>query len=159
MDVAGFYQIVSGICFALCGLWWTVVQGRKEWSSNPVLRGLAGGVYASFLIPGVMSLGAQIGGESVAFWRLTFAVAAVIGMVFTFRLLTSLREFGQPGLFARNRWLVVIMYVFVFIISLFPGLIRFTGLKAIQIEAILLSVIILLGHGLAWEMMTGFQEK
>jgi hypothetical protein len=83
MNVDSFYQIVSGICFALTGLWWTVVEGRKDWITNQKMRGLAGGVYASFLIPGVMSLGAQIGGDNKIVWRSVFAVAAVVGMFFT----------------------------------------------------------------------------
>jgi hypothetical protein len=56
MTLDNFYALLSGICFALTGLWWTVVEGRKDWLKNPELRSMAGGVYASFLIPGVMSL-------------------------------------------------------------------------------------------------------
>ena len=59
MNVETFYAVLSGICFALSGLWWTVVEGRKDWLKDAGMRGLAGGVYASFLIPGVMALGAQ----------------------------------------------------------------------------------------------------
>ena len=31
MSLEAFYEILSGICFALTGLWWTVVAGRKDW--------------------------------------------------------------------------------------------------------------------------------
>jgi hypothetical protein len=154
MNVDSFYQIVSGICFALTGLWWTVVEGRKDWITNQKMRGLAGGVYASFLIPGVMSLGAQIGGDNKIVWRSVFAVAAVVGMFFTIRLLSHILKSGQAGFFARSRWLVVLIYALVLVLSLFPELVAFSGLKPIQLEAFLLSIIILTGHGLAWEMMT-----
>jgi hypothetical protein len=154
MSVDSFYEIMSGICFALTGLWWTVVSGRKDWLSDSRLRGLAGGVYASFLIPGVMSLGAQIGGENKLVWRAVFVISALVGMFFTNRLLRSIRKAQQPGFFARSRWLVLLIYGIVLILGLFPDLAASTGLKPIQVEAFLLSLIILLGHGLAWEMMT-----
>ncbi len=154
MNVDSFYSIVSGICFALTGLWWTVVEARKDWLKNPTTRGLAGGVYASFLIPGVMSLGAQIGGDNKLVWRITFAIAALVGVFFTFRLLSEIRKSNTGGFFSRNRWLVAILYGIVFVLSVFPGLAGFTGLQPIQVAAILVSIIILTGHGLAWEMMS-----
>jgi hypothetical protein len=154
MNVDSFYAIVSGICFALTGLWWTVVEARKDWLKDAKLRSLAGGVYASFLIPGVMSLGAQIGGDNKLVWRTVFAIAAILGMIFTIRLLNVIRKTPNPGFFARSRWLVVALYLLVLILGLFPGLAAPTGLTPIQVEAFLLSIIILNGHCLAWEMMT-----
>jgi hypothetical protein len=154
VPLENFYEILSGICFALTGLWWTVVEGRKEWLNNAKLRSLAGGVYASFLIPGVMSLGAQIGGENKLVWRAVFAVAALTGMFFTTRLLLQLRNSGQTGFFTGSRWAVILIYALVFVFGVFPELTAPTGLKPIQVEAFLLCVIVLTGHGLAWEMMT-----
>jgi hypothetical protein len=159
MSIDSFYEIVAGICFALCGLWWTVVERRKDWITDQTLRSLSGGVYASFLIPAVMSLGAQIGGDNKLIWRCVFAVSAVIGMYFSFRLLTIVRKSEHTGWFARSRWVVVLLYFVVLVISLFPELIGFSGLKPIQIEAFLLTIIILTGHGLAWEMMTSYTEE
>ncbi|HVN53536.1 MAG TPA: hypothetical protein VMT46_04335 [Anaerolineaceae bacterium] len=156
MNTDSFYAIVSGICFALAGLWWTVVERRKDWLVNPPMRSLAGGVYASFLIPGVMSLGSQIGGDNKLIWRAVFAIAAGLGMYFTIRLLTHIRKISREGVFARNRWLVLFLYGFVLLLSLFPDLAGMTGLKPIQVEAFLLCIIILSGNGLAWEMMTGY---
>ena len=158
MDTNSFYAILSGICFALTGLWWNVVEHRKDWLVDPKLRGLAGGVYASFLVPGVMSLGAQIGGDNTAVWRSVFAVASLAGIFFTSRLNRHMRKNKVPGAYARGRWVVVLLYVFVLILGILPELVAFTGLKPIQVEAILLCFILLNGHGLAWEMMTSKPE-
>ncbi len=157
MNTDAFYSILSGICFALTGLWWTVVESRKEWLRNPHLRNLAGGVYASFLIPGVMSLGAQIGGDNKLVWRAVFAVASLVGMYFSTRLLFHLSKLPQAGFFARARWLVILVYLVVLVLGVYPELAAPTGLKTIQVEAFLLVLIILTGHGLAWEMMTNPQ--
>ena len=154
MTVDSFYQIVSGICFALTGLWWTVVENRKDWLRDDKLRSLAGGVYASFLIPGVMSLGAQIGGDNKLVWRSVFVIAALIGVYFNGKLLAAMRASPHAGFFARHRWLVILLYLVVLVLGLFPELTTPTGLKPIQVEAFLLCLIILTGHGLAWEMMT-----
>jgi hypothetical protein len=154
MNVDSFYAILSGICFALTGLWWTVVEGREDWLADSRLRNLAGGVYASFLVPGMMSLGAEIGGDNKLVWRAVFVVAALIGLYFNARLLALVSKMPQAGFFARHRWLVMLFYLLVLVFGAFPELTAPTGLKPIQVEAFLLCLIILTGHGLAWEMMT-----
>jgi hypothetical protein len=158
MNSDSFYAILSGICFALTGLWWTVVEHRKDWLIDPTLRSLAGGVYASFLVPGVMSLGAEIGGTNKLVWRTVFAVAALGGIFFTSKLNRIMRKAKMPGAFARGRWVVVILYIMVLVFGVFPELLAFTGLQPIQVEAFLICIIILNGHGLAWEMMTSKPE-
>ena len=154
MNQDAFYQILSGICFALTGLWWTVVEGRKGWLKNPQMRSMAGGVYASFLIPGVMSLGAQIGGDNKLVWRAVFASAALVGIFFTSRLLAQMSKLPDPGFFTRSRWVVIVVYLVVLVLGVFPEIAGPSGLKPIQVEAFLLCLIVLTGHGLAWEMMT-----
>jgi hypothetical protein len=154
MNFDAFYSIMAGICFALTGLWWTVVEGRSDWVKDPKLSSLAGGVYASFLIPGVMSLGAEIGGDNKMVWRVVFAISALVGMFFTFRLLAHLSKLPNPGFFTRTRWLVILVYLLVLVFGVYPELAAFSGMKPIQVEAILLCIIVLTGHGLAWEMMT-----
>ena len=63
MDVSTFYAVTAATCFTLVGLWWSVVKDHPEWLKDETTKRLAGGVYASFLIPALMSMGAQVGGE------------------------------------------------------------------------------------------------
>jgi hypothetical protein len=65
-----------------------------------------------------------------------------------------MRKAKVPGAYGRGRWVVGLLYVVVLILGLVPELVAFTGLKPIQVEAFLLCMMILNGHGLAWEMMT-----
>jgi hypothetical protein len=153
MNLDTFYSIVSGTCFALLGLWWTVMESRRDLLKDEKVRGMAGGVYLSFLIPGAMSLGAQIGGENKLVWRSVFVIAALLGMYFTARLIANTSVAGKPGFFRRNRWFAILLYLIVLILGAFPTLAASTGLTALQVEGFLLSLLILLGHGLAWEFM------
>jgi hypothetical protein len=159
MNLDVFYSIVSGTCFALLGLWWTVMESRRDWLKDEKVRGLAGGVYLSFLIPGAMSLGAQIGGENKLVWRSVFVIAALLGMYFTARIIAVTRVEGRPGFFRRNRWFAILLYLIVLILGAFPTLAAPLGLAALQVEGFLLTLLVLLGHGLAWEFMveTGAQ--
>jgi hypothetical protein len=155
MDIEKFYSLVAGTCFALVGLWWNVVRAHPDWLRHDVTRRLAGGVYASFLLPGVMSLMAQIGGaENRIWWRVVFVVAAVFGMIFTTRLLLVTRSIGTPRFFRSNLWIVGVVYAFVLVVGLFPGIGQWVGFTGLQVEAVLLSILILLAHGLTWEFMT-----
>ena len=71
-----FYQTVAGFCFTLLGLWWAVVQFRHaEWMRDLYQRRAAYSVHLSFLVPGIMSLGAMIAGDVKILWRLVFIVA------------------------------------------------------------------------------------
>ena len=73
MDINTFYAVTAATCFTLVGLWWSVVKDKAEWMKDEAKKRLAGGVYASFLIPALMSLGAQIGGTTPFLWQLIFS--------------------------------------------------------------------------------------
>lgn len=160
MNLETFYSVVAGTCFALLGLWWTVMESRRDWLRDEKVRKLAGGVYLSFLIPGAMSLGAQIGGENKLVWRSIFVIAALLGMFFTLRLMAATRVSGKPGFFRKNRWFSILLYLLVLAFGADPTLAAPLGLTGLQVEAFLLSLLVLLGHGLAWEFMveTGGQS-
>lgn len=151
MDISTFYAVTSAACFALVGLWWSVVKDKAEWRTDEVQRRLAGGVYASFLIPGVMSLAAQIGVDSPLVWRGVFVIAAGVGFFYSSRLIKVAREANLNGALGRNYWIVPLLYGMVLFFAVFAGLARFAGLHALQLEALLLSGLILCAHALAWE--------
>jgi hypothetical protein len=160
MDISTFYAITAATCFTLVGLWWSVVKSRPEWLANEATRRLAGGVYASFLIPGLMSLAAQIGGTSSPFiWQLVFIIAAGAGITFSSRLIGLTRTANPKGAFSKNSWSVPTLYGLVLFFAIFPGLARVIGLLPLQLEALLLSGLILVAHMMAWEFMTVPVEK
>jgi len=156
MDISTFYAITSATCFGLVGLWWSVVKDKQEeWLKNEATRRLAGGVYASFLIPGVMSLAAQIGGtESSLVWQIVFVIASWTGFSYSSKLIQLTREVNPNGAFSKNSWVVPALYLLVAFFAVFAGLPTLIGLQPLQMEGLLLSGLILCAHGMAWEFMT-----
>jgi hypothetical protein len=154
MNIQSFYALMAGTCFALVGLWWNVVRAKPEWAKDENLRTLASGVYLAFLIPGLMSLIAQVSGENRLIWQVAFSVAAVLGIFYTTRLMRKTRDSAPKTRFYRNRWGAVAIYVFILIFALFPFLALFLGLQPLQMEGILLAGLILIAHGLSWDFLT-----
>jgi hypothetical protein len=154
MDTNTFYAVTAATCFTLVGLWWSVVKSKPEWIANEATRRLAGGVYASFLIPALMSLGAQIGGTNHLIWQSIFVIAAGSGIVFSSRLIQLTRTANPKGAFSKNSWTVPLLYGLVLFFALFPGFARMIGLEPLQMEALLLCLLILIAHALTWEFMT-----
>ncbi len=152
MDLGTFYALMAGTSFTLVGLWWTVVERRPAWRTDPVRRRLAGGTYLSFLIPGLMSTLAQISPETPLLWRTSFAAAAVLGLVSTVQLM-RVEASGHPGPFRRNRWLVGVVYLAILVLGVAPELVRGLGLVPLQVGAVLLVTLVLLAHALTWEFL------
>lgn len=154
MDTNTFYAVTAATCFTLVGLWWSVVKSKPEWLKNEATKRLAGGVYASFLIPALMSLGAQIGGSTPLLWRLIFIIAAGAGVTFSSRLIQQTRRANPNGAFSKNSWAVPLLYGLVLFFAVFPGLAQIVGLAPLQMEALLLCGLILVAHMMTWEFMT-----
>jgi len=154
MDINTFYAVTAATCFTLVGLWWSVVKSKPEWLRNETTRRLAGGVYASFLIPALMSLGAQIGGTNHLIWQAVFIVAAGAGIVFSSRLIQLTRLANPNGAFSKNSWTVPLLYAIVLLFALFPGFARILGMEPLQLEGLLLCLLILVAHAMTWEFMT-----
>lgn len=152
MDLAAFYSLMAVTCFTLVGLWWTVVERHPEWKRDRHSRRLAGGVYLSFLLPGLMSTFAQIDPGNPVIWRVSFGVTAVFGLVTTLAVLQIDRG-ATRGPFRRHRWLVCVLYLLILVLGVFPTVAGLIGLTPLQAAALALVALIILGHGLAWEFM------
>ena len=154
MDINTFYAVTSATCFTLVGLWWSVVKNKPEWLKDEAKKRLAGGVYASFLIPALMSLGAQVGGGGSGLWQVIFTIAALSGITFSSKLIGLTRVSNPNGAFSKNSWTVPVLYGFVLFFAIFPGVARFIGLEPLQMEGLLLCLLILIAHAMTWEFMT-----
>jgi len=154
MDTNTFYAVTSATCFTLVGLWWSVVQGKSEWFKDEAKKRLAGGVYASFLIPGLMSLGAQIGGDNGLIWQGVFIIAAGAGMNYSSKLISATRAANPNGSFNKYSWAVPVLYGVVLFFAIFTNIARLFGMQPLQLEALVLCLLILCAHMLAWEFST-----
>ncbi len=152
MDLTDFYSLMAITCFTLVGLWWTVVERHPAWKVDQRRRRLAGGVYLSFLLPGLMSTFAQVDAGNPLIWRGSFAAAALVGLVSTIRLV-GLDTQGPRGPFRRHRWVVLVFYALVLLLGAVPETAAVVGLTALQAASLALIGLIVLGHGLAWEFM------
>lgn len=150
MDVSTFYAVFSATNFTLVGLWWGVTLRDVSWVGDPVRRRAVAGVYVAFLLPALMGLFAQVGGaEEPLVWRLGFLVVAVLGAAVSLRLLVADPD---PAL-AVIRGGAVGIYVLVALVALLPGSADLVGLRPIQVAALLLVLLVALGHALVWHFL------
>jgi hypothetical protein len=156
MDISTFYALFSATCFTLVGLWWTLLMANPLWMREPALRRACGGVYLAFLLPALMGLFAQVGGqETPLVWRISFVGVAAIGVVSTLRALSVSRAAREDDRVHRlNRAVAIVLYVVIAVIGVVPEIAKAVDLKPIQAEAILLILLVVLAHGLVWRFMT-----
>ena len=152
VDISTFYALFSATCFTLVGLWWNVIHAHPGWMADPGMRRAVGGVYLTFLLPAVMGLFAQVGGtETPAIWRASFVVVAVVGVLSTLALLARSRDAGRSV--AASRVAAVAVWVLIAVIGVAPELAGRADLKPIEAEAILLILLVVLGHVTVWRFM------
>jgi hypothetical protein len=150
MDVSTFYALFSAACFTLVGLWWGVVQRDLGWAGDLARRRAVAGVYLAFLLPALMGLFAQIGGvQTPAVWRVSFVVIALVGCLATARLLSQEADRSVAAVRAG----AVAVYALIALLGAFPGIVGPFGLRAIQAEALLLVLLVALGHALVWRFL------
>jgi hypothetical protein len=114
------------------------------------LRRSVGGIYAAFLLPAMMGLFAQVGGtEHPRVWRASFVVIAVVGAVSTLSLLSR----GDQRSAVPIRALAGLVYVVIAVVGVRPEIVGDLDLKPIEAEAVLLILLVGLGHALAWRFM------
>ncbi len=151
MDIQAFYAFVAATCFTLVGLWWNVISSKKEWRSDPRLKKLAFGVYLSFLIPGLMSMFAEIGVENTLIWRAAFVIAAALGIYYTNQISKATSGL-VPGKFHQNRWGSSLIYGLMILVAILP-IQEYFGLRPLMLEGVLTIGLLLIGHGLTWEFL------
>ena len=153
MDISTFYALFSATCFALLGFWWNLIQGNPHWLRDPDTRVAVGGVYLALLLPALMGLFAQVGGNgTTTIWRISFVAIAVVGFVTTARALPHRRRSSVDD--TPTRVATIVIYALIAVVGVFPEIGKLFDLKAIQVEAILLILIVLSAHGLVWRFMT-----
>jgi hypothetical protein len=132
------------------GLWWGVTLRDTRWVGDPVRQRAVGGVYLAFLLPALMGLFAQVGGvEDPLVWRISFFIIAAVGATATLRLLATDAE---PVVTAIRAGAAVI-YVGVALMGAFPRSADLVDLRPIQAEALLLVLLVALGHALVWHFL------
>ena len=154
MDLSTFYSIVSGINFTLLGLWWVAVKERADiGGADAPRRRMAYLVSLGFVIPGTVSLLAQVAPDEPVLWRASFTFAGVAGAVGIAMLGQSLRDLtGETFLVRVLWWVAVPIYLLVAVVAAVPGIPEALDLRlsSIEIEGFLLTLLVFLGVQAAW---------
>ena len=153
MELSTFYAVLSGTCLALVGLWWSALDRRPALLASPAARRASGGVLLTFLLPGGMGLFAQVDPSQPWVWRSTFVILAAIGVVSTWQLI-RLDTTSRVG---PLRWLAAASYAVVLVIAVAPVVADWSGLAGRQAAGLVLVLLVLVAHALAWDVLTGHQ--
>jgi hypothetical protein len=159
MDLSAFYGAFSPACFALLGLWLVAVQIRLPvWEKDPERRRRSYGVALYFALPGMMSLFALIDVQDSVFWRVSFGVVAISGVV----ILAAVRGFPVQRdhdqskarhLPAADR-LGLAAYAAAIVLFVLIGVLAVLGgLSALRTEAVLQTLLVFLGFNVAWLLL------
>jgi hypothetical protein len=153
MDTQAFYAVVGGVGFTLLGLWQVVVTSRKDWQRSRPRRLLSYTVALQFLLPAMMSVLSLVAPDEPMVWRVVFAVSGAFGLAGAVLYRRALiEEYDVPRLSAVVGWVVLPVYLAIVVLALWPSLPADLGLSlsAIQVEAILVSLVLFLGVQAAW---------
>jgi hypothetical protein len=99
-----------------------------------------------------MSLLSLVAPDLPAMWRVTFTTAGALGVLGTVLIIRSVRRHAtsEIGLVQLLQWVALPLYAAVTAVAADPDLVGFIGLAPIQVEAILLVILVLLGTQSAW---------
>lgn len=157
--VDDFYKTISGVSFTLLGLWFVVVQLKyKEGAGDPQRRRHVYGVTLFFLIPAVMAMLSSINTEMKMLWRVTFGITGALGLV------EIVLYFATDGIRTKSasvlRMLAILVYIPIVLVALSPSLVDDVGIDLLprEVEAILLSAVIVIGVHLAFLALTESNE-
>lgn len=153
-----FYGAVAGLCFALLGLWWVVIQFKyAEWMLDRRYRRMAYDISLFFILPGLMSLVSLIGLQPTWIWRTAFTSAATIGAVETLLTLAGgqYRALKSP-LAAPALAALCLIFCLIVAVALRPQFVADLGinLRPVQVEGILISLLLFVGVHVVWFMFS-----
>jgi len=166
VDLSAFYGAFSPACFALLGLWLVAVQIRlPDWEEHQD-RGYGRrsyGVALQFALPGRMSVLALIDPENPGFWRASFVIIGLGGVV----TMVAARGFpvppgrgaaGVPGLPAVDRLGLAAYLAAIVLYVLIAALALAGGGYALRTEAVLQTILVFLGFNVAWLLLLGARK-
>ena len=146
----GFYGAMAGACFTLLGFWWVVLTfGSAQMMRDPVRRRTARRVSLFFLLPALMCIIALLPVEDPRYWRATFIIAAVVGLVETSSgLRTGAHRPVMVGAF--------VLFLAIAAVAASPAALRalFPNVSPQPVEGVLLSLLVGLGAQLVWSHFT-----
>jgi hypothetical protein len=159
MDLSAFYGAFSPACFALLGLWLVAVQVRLPiWEKDPERRRRSYGVALHFALPGMMSMFALIDLQTSVFWRVSFGIVSVSGVVIMvlvrgYPVAPRHYDSGRRGLPGPDR-LGLAAYAAAIVLYVLIGVLAVRGgLEALRTEAVLQTLLVFLGFNVAWLLL------
>jgi hypothetical protein len=83
-----------------------------------------------------------------------FVIGAAAGLIVWVRIIRNARKAEHNGFLRGKRWIVVVLYALILIGSLGADKVLLaTGIKPIQVEAVWLCLLVLVGHAMSWETL------
>ncbi len=148
-----FYPVFGTVSFTLLGLWIIVVQTRyADWASDPARLRTSYAVFLNFALPGTMAIVSLVEPGNRGLWRCTFVIAALLGVAGA--VYAWGRERGDNALLLAARAAGLVLYVVIALVALFASTVADDlELKPLEIEAVLLSLMILLDLNVAWTLL------
>ena len=154
--ITEFYGRFGTVSLTLLGLWLVVVQTRYEgWAQSSIRRRRAAAVSLVFGLPGVMGLMSLIDPTTPALWRIAFGVGGGLGAVGLVSVAAAQPDSRQPTAVSVSLWAAGLLFGAVAVIAIVAGMpgVRRWQLSPLQTEAVLLSVLLLIGLVVAWLLL------
>lgn len=152
MDFSGFFGVVSTVDFALLGLWWVTVQARPDLRTRKSKASRASYLVSlQFVVPGTAALLAQVDPQLTDIWRVSFAIAGLSGVLSILLLAPSMDARGAGAALKFLRLGAVPLYAIIAVISVLPHFPPSgSQITALQLEALIFCLMVLLGAQIAW---------
>lgn len=145
-----FYGEFGSVSLTLLGLWFVVVEIRHgEWAASRHHRRRATAVWLIFALPGMLSLLSLIA-DTPALWRVSFAVGGAVGAAVLFAVVLGPSS-GQSPVIDVGLWAAGIMFAAIALVAMLPeDVADAVGVRPLEVEAVLLSVLLVVGLTVAW---------